>query len=199
VSSRSDLRIGEHRHPLERATRPVGAGRELQRRAFYLHPGQLLVAREPTAVTTILGSCVSVCLFDPRRAVGGANHFMLPNWAGHGRASARFGNVAIQSLVEGLLAAGCARSSLKARLFGGSHLLPGPVAGRESSSMSGLGARNVEIARDLLRADRIEILSEDVGGRRGRKLTFFTEDGSFQLKTLQGSPGAPDETRADET
>jgi chemotaxis protein CheD len=65
--------------------------------------------------------------------------------------------------------------------------------------MSGLGARNVEIARNLLRADRIEILSEDVGGRRGRKLTFFTADGSFQLKTLQGSPGAPDVSQAVET
>jgi chemotaxis protein CheD len=177
-------------HRLGRKPAIVQATREVERRSLYLHPGQVLVTGEPAAITTILGSCVSVCLFDARRRVGGANHFMLPNWAGHGRASTRFGNVAVQSLVESMLAAGCSSLDLKARLFGGSHLLPGPADGREPSAIAGLGARNVETARSLLYEARIEILSEDVGGRRGRKLTFFSDDGSFRVKTLQGPQAA---------
>jgi chemotaxis protein CheD len=157
------------------------------RRSHYLHPGQVFVAVEPTVITTILGSCVSVCLHDPRRRIGGVNHFLLPNWAGHGRASARFGNVAVESLVDAMLAAGCSRLDLKARLFGGSHLLPGPADPGAPSFGAVLGARNVEIARSALQAARIEILHEDVGGRAGRKLTFVSDDGTFRVKTLQSS------------
>jgi chemotaxis protein CheD len=176
-----------------RIPRPAAAERApsgAARRARYLHPGQILVATEPTVFTTILGSCVSVCLYDGHRRVGGINHFMLPNWAGRGRASARFGNIAVESLIERMLAAGCSALDLEARMFGGSHLLRGSDDAAEPSLTSALGARNVEVARALLQAARIEILAEDVGGRFGRKLTFRSDDGSVQVKALQSSASA---------
>lgn len=182
--------VSERRHA--RARGLERAGGDVARQTRYLHPGQLVIAEEPTAITTILGSCVSVCLFDGRRRVGGVNHFLLPNWVGHGPSSTRFGNVAVERLIERMLAAGCASFDLEARLFGGSHLLPG--AGTEPSLGAGLGARNVEVARTLLQSARIAIVSEDVGGRLGRKLTFFSDDGSCRVKTLQQSQPAPGRT-----
>jgi chemotaxis protein CheD len=155
----------------------------------YLHPGQVLIATEPTAITTILGSCVSVCLYDPKRRVGGINHFVLPNFAGRGPSSARFGNVAIETLVDGMLDAGCSRYDLRAMLFGGSHLLRGAEGPTERSMSAELGTRNAEVARSMLASARITILGEDVGGRLGRKLVFFTDDGSFRVKPLDGSQG----------
>jgi chemotaxis protein CheD len=157
----------------------------VQRQAYYLHPGQLLVTRVPTAVTTILGSCVSVCLFDRAKAIGGINHFMLPNWVGRGRASARFGNLAVDSLIEGMCHEGSALRDLKAKIFGGSHLFGTGVEVKADSLSAALGLRNIEVARAMLEALRIEILGEDVGGRLGRKLIFHTDDGSIQVKELR--------------
>ena len=178
---------------LERYRRPretTPAPGEIVRRARYLHPGQVLVAAEPTVITTILGSCVSVCLFDGRRRIGGINHFMLPNWAGRGRASERFGNVAVENLVERMLAAGCSTGDMTAKLYGGSHLLRGSDDAAEPGPSAVLGARNVEVARALLARSRIEIVTQDVGGRLGRKLAFRSDDGTVQLKMLQSSAGS---------
>jgi chemotaxis protein CheD len=160
---------------------------EQGRLSRYLHPGQILIATQPTAITTILGSCISVCLFDPKRQVGGINHFVLPNFAGRGPTSARFGNVAVENLVDGMLEAGCSRYDLRAMLFGGSHLLRGPEGTVERSAAAELGARNAEVARNMLQSARITIVSEDIGGRLGRKLVFYSDDGSYRVKTLESS------------
>ena len=66
----------------------------LEPRGVYLHPGQLVVSAAPCSVSTILGSCVAVCVWDEETGIGGMNHFLLPNFAGRGLSSARFGNVA---------------------------------------------------------------------------------------------------------
>jgi chemotaxis protein CheD len=179
--------LDRYRQPRQTVERGLS---ETGRRARYLHPGQVLVASEPTVITTILGSCVSVCLFDSRRHVGGINHFMLPNWAGRGRASERFGNVAVENLIERMLAAGCSTGDITAKLYGGSHLLRGSDDGAEPGPSAVLGARNVEVARALLVGSRIEIVAEDVGGRLGRKLAFCSDDGTVQLKMLQSSSGS---------
>ncbi|HEX6770065.1 MAG TPA: chemotaxis protein CheD, partial [Candidatus Binatia bacterium] len=73
-----------------------------ERATAYLHPGQLFVAADSYAVTTILGSCVAVCLWDPVTRIGGINHFLLPTFSGQGIASPRFGNIAIKDLLDQL-------------------------------------------------------------------------------------------------
>ena len=67
-----------------------------ERSNFYLHPGQIFVSAESYAVTTILGSCVSACLWDPLTKIGGINHFLLPVEVGAAHASGRFGNLAVR-------------------------------------------------------------------------------------------------------
>lgn len=146
---------------------------------FYLHPGQLFACTKNYAVTTILGSCVSVCLWDPLTKIGGINHFLLPYDVGDGQAPSRFGNLAVQELIDQVLALGAAQVRLQAKLFGGACVLDA-FRGRAKH----LGMKNVEVARELLQCANIPILGEAVGGDRGRKLIFHTDSGSAWVKSL---------------
>lgn len=148
------------------------------RRTHYLQPGQLLACREPTSVTTILGSCVSVCLWDRRQGVGAINHYVLPHGYFDHEQSLRCGPVAIARLLEGMRALGCALGDLQAKLFGGAWVLAAPQ--REDH----IGALNVQVARDELRRAGIPLAAEDVGGNRGRKIVFHTESGIALVKKL---------------
>ncbi len=147
----------------------------------YLHPGQLLVAARPTVVTTVLGSCVAVCLFDAVTGTGGINHFLLPAPAGPDTARLRFAPGACAALHEKLIALGAWPQGLRAKLFGGAGVL-----GAASGEIP-LGARNVEAARAWLKAQGIPLLVEDVGGAAGRKLVFDTGSGAAWVRMLGGA------------
>jgi chemotaxis protein CheD len=161
----------------EDVTAESGHGKE--RMGVYLLPGRLFVSPEPCTVRMVLGSCVAVCLWDPLRAVGGANHFLLPYPGGNGQDSPRFGNVATQRLIEKLLAFGSTKPSLMAKLFGGSCVLEA-FQNKETH----LGTKNVSVARKLLQDVGIPVIAEDVGGQRGRKVIFQTDDGSAWVRRL---------------
>ena len=88
----------------------------------YLHPGNLFASSNPHVVTTILGSCIAVCLFDPTKKIGGINHYMLPLWNGEGLPIPRFGNVAIKKLIEKMEMLGANKRTLQAKVFGGSSI-----------------------------------------------------------------------------
>ena len=160
------------RHP----PRPEGGGSA--RLGVYLHPGLVFAAAEPASVTTILGSCVAVCLFDRSRSVGGVSHFVLPSGGGGGT-STRFADVALRDLISRVLALGGDRSSLEAKVFGGASVLDhGPSAGPR------LGDENVRHAVALLEAEGMPIVARDTGGTRGRKLIFITDTGTAWVKHL---------------
>jgi chemotaxis protein CheD len=143
----------------------------------YLHAGQLAVAAEPTAIVTVLGSCVAVCLWDPATRVAGVNHFLLPHHVERER-SARFGNVAVPQLVDAVVRAGATRSGLVAKVFGGACVLGAIRRARR------LGDENVALALHLLDEARIPVLDRDVGGERGRKLVFVSDEGTAWVKLL---------------
>ena len=149
------------------------------RSTIYLHPGQVYGEASPSEVTTILGSCVAVCLWDPVLGLGGVNHFLLPHWAGEGVSTARFGNVAVQRLIERLLDLGSSKQNLLAKVFGGACVLE---AFRGNSKQ--LGDENVSVALHILQGEGIPVLTQDVGGHHGRKLKFQTDDGVAWLKRL---------------
>lgn len=143
----------------------------------YLHAGQLAVATAPTAIATVLGSCVAVCLWDPATRIAGVNHFLLPHHVERER-SARFGNVAVPQLVDAVVRAGATRARLVAKVFGGASVLGvGPRARR-------LGDENAALALQLLEEARIPVLDRDVGGQRGRKLVFVSDEGTAWVKLL---------------
>lgn len=144
---------------------------------MYLHAGELVATAQATAVTTVLGSCIAVCLHDPAARIGGVNHFLLPHHVERER-SPRFGNVAIPRLVEEMVRAGASLGSLVAKVFGGASVLG---AGRHARN---LGEENAVLALRLLVDAHIPVLDHDVGGARGRKLVFLTDEGTAWVRRL---------------
>jgi chemotaxis protein CheD len=139
-----------------------------------------VVSAVPAAITTVLGSCVAVCLFDPETGVGGMNHFLLPLHVERER-SPRFGTVAVPMLIDELVKSGAHRPSIRAKLFGGGSVL---AAFRRSGR---LGEENAALAIRLLAEAGIPVLEKDLGGRIGRKVIFHTDDGSAWVRSLLGA------------
>lgn len=151
----------------------------VQKNTHYLHPGNLFASASPHVVTTILGSCIAVCLFDPTKRIGGINHYMLPLWNGEGLPVPRFGNVAIKKLIEKMEMLGANKRTLKAKVFGGSTIH------ETSSGLLNVGSRNITIAEDMLTEERIPIVGSDMGGSRGRRVLFYTDTGSVKMRYIR--------------
>jgi len=126
-------------------------------------------------IQTVLGSCVSVCLWDAARKWGCMNHFLYPFIKDRRKATPLYGNVATLGLVKMLDETGCDRKDVKAHLLGGAH--------RESATGTHLGDENIRAAKEILRRKGIEIASEDVGGTVGRKVVF--DVGTGQIAVLK--------------
>jgi chemotaxis protein CheD len=159
---------------------PEGGGviPNLVRERRFLQPGHLLVSAQPVAITTILGSCIAVCIWDPGKRVGGMNHFMLPMAATGASASPRFGNSAMEELVKRLRDAGGRLPFLRARVYGGACMFAG------MQSADHLGRKNADVAMEFLRRSGIDVVEVEVGGNRGRKLIFNTDEGTACLTTI---------------
>lgn len=144
----------------------------------YLFPGHIFAHHEPHMVTTVLGSCISITMYDAIKRVGGINHYMMPLWNGEGLPTPKFGNIAIKRLIEKMILLGADKRNIKAKVVGGSSLY-----GR-SRGLLDIGGRNIVVAQDCLAEEGIPIISSDVGGERGRRVLFFTETGIVRVKTL---------------
>ncbi len=138
--------------------------------AIFLLPGALYCATQPTIVTTVLGSCVAVCMWDSTRRIGGVNHFVLPR-SRDGDRSARYGDVAIDQLVQAMVGLGSRPADLGAKLFGGANVLP------VSAMRDTVGAQNVRLAEERLRGDGIAIKARRTGGETGLLIKFYTASG----------------------
>jgi chemotaxis protein CheD len=150
-------------------------------RRVYLHPGSLWAEPAAGVITTVLGSCVSVCLWDPQTAHGGINHFILPH--GGAVSSARYGNRALPLLLDRVLGLGAHRETLLACVFGGASVMTGDALDPAPGAAT-LGSRNVAEAFDFLERHDIALLRHDVEGRQVRKLTIRTADRSTLNRKL---------------
>ena len=149
-------------------------------------PGEYYVSRAEEAISTVLGSCISACVRDPVRNVGGMNHFMLPEDASTGGPNnwldpaiglaTRYGTYAMESLVNDLLKLGATRERLEIKVFGG---------GRVLSGMTDVGARNIAFVRSFLALEGYRILAEDLGGTQPRKVVYFPASGRVRLRRLR--------------
>jgi chemotaxis protein CheD len=148
----------------------------MERPKHFLYPGAIYINPEPYLITTILGSCVSVCLYDPVLKIGGMNHYMLPLWNGQGLASPRYGNIAIKKLIDNIESLGSSRKNLKAKIFGGAEIITTNV------SQFMIGERNISIAKELLHEENLPIVASSVGGKYGRKIIFDTFSGEVRQK-----------------
>ena len=146
----------------------------------FLYPSSLFVSKDPYLVKTILGSCVAICLWDKRLKIGGINHYMLPHWNGNDLASPKYGNIAIDKLLEKMLFYGSRIEDLQAKIFGGGELLTS--TGNGSTTM--IGERNIRVARMMLEEKNIQVVASSTGGKKGRKILFFTQTGEVRHKFL---------------
>lgn len=147
-------------------------------------PGEYYVTNYNELVTTVLGSCVSACVRDKVFGIGGMNHFMLPisegkGWGGTSdiaSTATRFGNYAMEHMINDILKHGGHKNHLEAKIFGG---------GRMMEAQTDIGLTNIDFVRNYLKTEGIPILGEDVGDIYPRKVIYFPESGRARVKKLK--------------
>jgi len=143
--------------------------------------GELHASVEPVLIYTLLGSCVSVCLHDAGKGIGGMNHILLPGRADleNFNETARYGINAMEILINNMLKLGARRDQLKAKVFGGAHVLK--AIGKEYSP----GVKNIEFTFNFLETEGIQILGYNVGGYLPRRVYFNTQSGIAFMKRIR--------------
>lgn len=143
--------------------------------------GEYRISKRPDSVlTTLLGSCVAACIWDPVLQIGGMNHFLLPgtnDLRDDEAQSLRYGAYAMELLVNSLLAQGAKRQQLRAKLFGGARML---------ASLTDLGARNADFAERYLRQENIRLMGGSLRGDRGRRIEFWPVSGRTRQLLIGG-------------
>lgn len=143
----------------------------------FLCPGDIYVSNRPGTISTILGSCVGVLLWDEYQRVGGMNHFILPRDE-NGKNSCRYGEVAILKLLRMMREYGCKRSTICAHIAGGAS----PAQALRNSVS--IGKMNVSLAKEMLHHHRIPISQEHTGGNSGYRVQLSTLNGVVEVETM---------------
>jgi chemotaxis protein CheD len=149
-------------------------------------PGEFYVSTQEEMVSTVLGSCVSACIRDMERGIGGMNHFMLPepmsgernDWSVAVGRAARYGSDAMEQLINAILKAGGRRDALTVKIFGG---------GRVLTQMTDVGQRNIAFVKRYLETEKLQLVAEDVGDIYPRQLQFFPASGRVRVRQLRSS------------
>lgn len=169
--------------------RPEGRSYDMRHgtKAVRVLPGEAYVTGEAgEMIVTVLGSCVAACIRNPATGFGGLNHFMLPEsdsgiWNG-ASAALRYGNYAMEVLINEILKSGCRRRDLEIKLFGGADLTDGSAL---------VGSANVSFVLDYLHAEGLTIASADLGGCYGRRIHYSPSTGIVH-RLLLGTAVHPD-------
>lgn len=154
--------------------------------AAKIMPGEFYVTAKDEVIVTVLGSCISACVRDPLFGIGGMNHFMLPiqgdedSTQRFGNAE-RYGNVAMEHLINAILVNGGRRENLEVKLFGGGRIL---------TQMTDVGERNIAFVHEYLRTEGLRIAAEDLGDVFPRKVYYFPQSGRVRLRKLRSLQNA---------
>ncbi len=147
-------------------------------------PGEYYVSAQDELIATVLGSCVSACIRDRRRCIGGMNHFMLPEpmsdrdgWSNTVGRAARYGNDAMEQLINAILKAGGRREDLEVKIFGG---------GRVLTQMTDIGERNIAFVKRYIAAENLDLTAADIGDIYPRQVQFFPRSGKVRVRQLRG-------------
>jgi chemotaxis protein CheD len=154
----------------------------LDKDVVFLHPGDYYATDQKTLLSTVLGSCVSVVLWDPAKRIGGMNHFMLPGnpkQVFYLDESGRYGMQAMELLINALMKLGLHKRNLVAKVFGGATVLA-----TERDEELSISRANINFAFKYLELEQIAVEASDTGGKQARKIIFNPETGKVQLKRL---------------
>ncbi|RYH09821.1 chemotaxis protein CheD [Tropicimonas sp. IMCC6043] len=130
-------------------------------------------------ITTVLGSCVATCLWDPDSALGGMNHILLPDNCGSDLHSRSHGTNAMELLINALLRRGADRRRLRAKLFGGARMIEG---------LSDIGQANARFAKEFCHRENIPCIASSLGGIVGRRIQFWPATGKARQMLLRTLP-----------
>ncbi|MCB1875749.1 MAG: chemoreceptor glutamine deamidase CheD [Chromatiales bacterium] len=149
-------------------------------------PGEYYVTRSDEMITTVLGSCVAACIRDRVFGIGGMNHFMLPihddpsSFAGNSNrilsSATRYGNYAMEHLINTILTNGGHRKNLEVKVFGG---------GRIISELTDVGRKNIEFVCSYLETEGFQVTAKDLGGDSPRKVVYYPKSGRVLMKKLR--------------
>jgi chemotaxis protein CheD len=163
------------------------------RKRITISAGEFYVTNEDVLITTLLGSCVSACLYDPCNRISGMNHFMLSNKR-YSREmplsiteAGRYGVNSMELLINEMLKRGAERGRLKAKAFGGGSVLK--TVNLSASSFLAVGDVNVRFIREFLQNEQIPLVSYDLGGMAGRVIYFDTGDFSAYVRKMAKTGG----------
>jgi|APLak6261669570_1056073.scaffolds.fasta_scaffold00002_87 chemotaxis protein CheD len=150
-----------------------------------LLPGEYYVTNTNEMITTVLGSCVSACIRDVTNGIGGMNHFMLPE-TGRSRLTTRdeavlgnatrYGNYAMEHLINIILKNGGKRKNLEVKLFGGGKII---------ATLGDVGARNIQFVLDYVDTEALNLVSHDLGDIYPRKVNFYPQTGKVRMKKIK--------------
>lgn len=173
-----------YRKPIFGASRTAGERSEPRGEAVVsdvrIVVGGVYASATPTRVRTVLGSCVSACLYDPQARVGGMNHFLLPAGQEDEAASTRYGQYAMEALIRQMIKCGAARRRLVAKIFGGAEV-------SQSGELSGVAGANIRFAKEFLRNEGIRLLVERCGGTQALEVHFVTDEGRAFVRPVGSS------------
>ena len=167
------------------------SGKDFERLAFNINPGGWAVEFD-RPISTILGSCVAVCLFEPKLKLGGMNHFLLPSkrtGVGDDTDVVLAGDYAMEVLVNAMLAKGAQKGRLVAKAFGGGNIV--------SSIRMAIGDRNAEFAAEWLEREGIPLLASDFGGPWSRKVIWVPNTGEAFCRRSPVNQAATDVVKAE--
>lgn len=145
--------------------------------------GDLNVAKTPVSLVTIgLGSCIGIAIYDCKSKIGGLAHIMLPDSSQFANITneMKFADLAIPLLITKLIKCGCNKKNLKAKIAGGAAMF----SFTDKSMTMNIGERNIIAVKAALKKENIIILSEDIGGNKGRTIKLNTYDGKLIVKVI---------------
>jgi chemotaxis protein CheD len=148
--------------------------------SVYLKPGELLICKYETLVTTVLGSCISITMFHHDSRIGAICHALLPREKTKGEAF-RYVDTSILNMLDRFTDYGISRELIEVKLFGGAEML---IAGRNSDRSVTVGRKNIEVALQMIETEKLRLVASDFGGTQGRKIYFNTHTGEILLKRL---------------
>ncbi len=153
--------------------------------AAKLLPGDYYVTSNHELLTTVLGSCISACIRDKVTGIGGMNHFMLPETTQHklnagaeavvGNAT-RYGNYAMEHLINTILGNGGKRKNLEVKIFGGGKIIP---------TLGDVGSKNVQFVLEYIDTEALRLVSQDLGDIYPRKVNFYPKTGKVRMKKIK--------------
>lgn len=151
-------------------------------------PGDHYVSDKDVVIVTLLGSCVSACLYDPLRRVVGMNHFMLSVKKHAGSMplclteGGRYGVHAMELIINGMLRLGAKKENLRAKVFGGSSLFS---TASDAENFNGVGETNCRFILEFLRDEGIRLVASNLGGNEGRVIRFHSKDFSVYQRRIK--------------